>query len=314
MTVRSLHFGFDVVDTDAAIGTLYYPADETTLDAARLTGMVAADETDAPWPIVVIMPGINVAADTYRWLAIALVEAGYCAVTYAAIGSLGPAGRGITPGIDMAALVPDVIGTRCSAPALGPLLAAIGALGEPVAGKVDFDRVIVGGHSAGGTVALHNTNPAWVPGLRATFSFAGHAMTSTSLGHAEASVTAVPAGVPILMLAGAHDGVIAASSDRYRSNDATHDPIRRTFDEAIDRDSGDSWLIELVDGNHFTICDPIDETSGRSFLEVDLRASDTAARQTLAAVIVAFVADALDGGAKLSALVESSAISNWARR
>ena len=209
MIVRSVHFGFEVPDTDASMATLYYAADEGALDAARLTGLVAADRSRSPWPLVIVLPGINVPPDSYRWLAIRLVRAGYCVATYANIGSLGPAGRGITPGIDLAAFGPDIIASHCSATALGPLLDAIADLDEPVRGLIDFDRVAIGGHSAGGTVALHNTDPSWVSGLACAFSFGGHTMTSMSLGHGEASITAVPSKVPILLLTGADDGVVA---------------------------------------------------------------------------------------------------------
>ena len=317
MIVRSVHFGFEVPDTDASMATLYYAADEGTLDAARLTGLVAADQSRSPWPLVIVLPGINVAPDSYRWLAIRLVRAGYCVATYATIGSLGPAGRGITPGIDMAALGPDIIASHCSATALGPLLDAIADLDEPVQGLIDFDRVAIGGHSAGGTVALHNTDPSWVSGLACAFSFGGHTMTSMSLGHGEASVTAVPSKVPILLLAGADDGVVAASRDRYRNDDQAHDPVRRTFDEAIRRNQDDSWLVELADGNHFTICDPIDETSGRSFLEVELRSTDRLARDTLASVLTAFLDEHCQEPSeqeRVEDLVNATTISRWARR
>lgn len=317
MIVRSVHFGFEVPDTDASIATLYYPADEGALDAARLTGLVAADRSRAPWPLIIMLPGINVTPDSYRWLAIRLVQAGYCAATYASIGSLGPAGRGITPGMDMAAFGPDMTASRCSATALGPLLDAIADLDEPVQGLIDFDRVAIGGHSAGGTIALHNTDPSWVPGLVCAFGFGGHTMTSMSLGHNEASVTAVPSKVPILLLTGADDGVVAASRDRYRTDDQAHDPVQRTFDEAIRRNQDDSWLVELADGNHFTICDPIDETSGRSFLEAELRSTDSAARDTLALVLLAFLGEHCQepsGQDRVEDLVNARTISRWARR
>jgi dienelactone hydrolase len=317
MIVRSVHFSFDVPDTDASIATLYYPADEGSLDAARLTGLVAADRSHAPWPLVIMLPGINVTPDSYRWLAIRLVQAGYCAATYASIGSLGPAGRGITPGMDMAAFGPDMTASRCSATALGPLLDAIADLDEPVQGLIDFDRVAIGGHSAGGTIALHNTDPSWVPGLVCAFGFGGHTMTSMSLGHNEASVTAVPSKVPILLLTGADDGVVAASRDRYRTDDQAHDPVQRTFDEAIRRNQDDSWIVELADGNHFTICDPIDETSGRSFLEAELRSTDSAARDTLALVLLAFLGEHCQEPSeqdRVEDLVNARTISRWARR
>ena len=317
MIVRSVHFGFEVPDTDASIATLYYPADEGSLDAARLTGLVAADRSHAPWPLVIMLPGINVTPDSYRWLAIRLVQAGYCAATYASIGSLGPAGRGITPGMDMAAFGPDMTASHCSATALGPLLDAIADLDEPVQGLIDFDRVAIGGHSAGGTIALHNTDPSWVPGLVCAFGFGGHTMTSMSLGHNEASVTAVPSKVPILLLTGADDGVVAASRDRYRTDNQAHDPVQRTFDEAIRRNQDDSWLVELADGNHFTICDPIDETSGRSFLEAELRSTDSAARDTLALVLLAFLGEHCREPSeqdRVEDLVNARTISRWARR
>ncbi len=317
MIVRSVHFGFEVPDTDASMATLYYAADEGALDTARLTGLVAADQSRSPWPLVIVLPGINVPPDSYRWLAIRLVQAGYCVATYASIGSLGPAGRGITPGIDLAAFGTDIIASRCSATALGPLLDAIADLDEPVRGLIDFDRVAIGGHSAGGTVALHNTDPSWISGLAWAFSFGGHTMTSKSLGHGEASITAVPSKVPILLLTGADDGVVAASRDRYRNDDQAHDPVRRTFDEAIRRNQNDSWLVELADGNHFTICDPIDETSGRSFLEAELRSTDRLARDTLASVLAAFLDEHCQepsGQDRIEDLVNATTISRWARR
>lgn len=316
MIHRSLHFGFDVPGAMAAIGTLHYPADETLLSEARLTGMVPADVLAAPWPLVIIMPGVNVVPDSYRWLAAALVHAGFCAVTYQTIGDLGPAGSGISPSMDMAALAPDVIGTRVSAPAIQPLLHALSELEGPVRGSIDFDRVVLGGHSAGGTMALHNSDPEWITGLTGVFSFAGHTMVATSLGHGEAAVVGFPSKVPVMVIGSAHDGVIAASRDRYRSDDVDHDPVERTFHEGLDRNEDDSWFVELADGNHFTICDPVDETSGRSFLESELRAGDAVSREVLAEVIVSFVDQTCRNKDKdeLIALLESSSISKWERR
>ena len=318
MIVRGLHFSFDA-QGDAALATLYYPGDDQRLEEARLTGQVPAADTNAPWPVVVIMPGINVAPDCYRWLAQRLVTDGLCVVTYAAIGSLGPAGHGITPGIDLAALAPDTIGTRSSATALGPLLCGLAELADddsPVAGLVDLARVVVGGHSAGGTVALHNSDPRWVPGLQAVFCYAAHTMVATSLGHGEAAVVAVPGEVPVMMLSGADDGVIAASRDRYRGEEGWHDPVRRTFEEAIDRRQGDSWLVELADAGHFAIGWPVDTTSGRSFLDPDPTNTDPLIRELLSDLISAFIAASLGRppATSLERLVEHRLIGHWERR
>lgn len=315
MIVRAVHLGFEVPEASGAQATIYYPGDESQLDDARLTGLVAADTSGAPWPIVIVMPGINVAPDAYRWLACRLVEAGFCAVTYSAIGSLGPAGTGITPGIDLTALAPDVAGTRCSASAIEPLLAALRLATGPLDGNLDFGSIGLIGHSAGGTVALHNTEPAWIPGLRAVVAYGAHTMTATVLGHDEATVVAIPSKVPILLAAGSNDAVIAASRDRYRSDTGEHDPIRRTFDEGIGRDANDCWLIELVEANHFTLCDPVDETSGRSFLEPDLQADDRSTRELLARLVVCFLEGTLrDAATSLHDLVDDPGVGRWARR
>ena len=344
MMVRAVHFAFEFEPRTPAVATLYYPGDDRRLDEARLTGRLPAQDDSPwspPWPVVIIMPGINIAPDCYRWLARRLVADGLCAVTYAAVGELGPAGRGITPGLDLAALAPGVAGTRCSATAVGPLLAGLGDLrggDDPVAGRLDLDRVVVGGHSAGGTVALHNSTPAWIPGLRAVFAYGAHTMTSAALGHGEAAVLPVPAQVPVLLLAGADDRVIAASRDRYRPDggsprsgtpegDATtpdpdhaepaaHDPVGRTFTEAVSRDQQDSWLIELAGAGHFAICDPVDTTSGRSFLEPDTEHADPAGRVLLGDLIADFIGQALgrSDNVTFERHREHQLIGRWARK
>ena len=344
MIVRGWHFSFDA-GGDAALATLYYPGDRSRLEEARLTGQVPAAAGE-PWPLVIMMPGINVAPDSYRWLAHRLVPTGVCVVTYAAIGSLGPAGQGITPGLDLDALSPASLGTRPVATALGPLLDRLAGLSEsdgaPPAGMVDLDRVVVGGHSAGGTVALHSSDPGWVPGVRAVFAYGAHTMTATALGHGEAAVVAIPAKVPVMLLAGTDDGVIAASRDRYRRDrethgghgddggggdhggeggqdgggDDVHDPVRRTFDEAIGHRRGDSWLVELAGAGHFAMCHPVDTTSGRAFLEPDPVGTDPAVRALLGDLIAALVAASVGsaGGAGLEELVAHDLVAHWGRR
>jgi len=318
MIVRGWHFSFDA-GGDPALATLYYPGDRLRLEEARLSGQVPA-AAGGLWPLVIVMPGINVAPDGYRWLARRLVPCGVCVVTYAAIGSLGPAGRGITPGLDLAALAPESIGSRPVATALGPLLERLARVSDaddsPVSGRLDFGRVVMGGHSAGGTAALHASDPKWVPGLRAVFAYGAHTMAATALGHGEAAVVPVPAEVPVMLLCGASDGVIAASRDRYRHGGGVHDPVRRTFEEAIGRSRGDSWLVELAGAGHFAVCHPVDTTSGRAFLEPDPTEADPSARELIGDLIAAFVAAGLEqlAGAGLEQLVEHDLVAHWERR
>ena len=307
--VRSVHRA----GTGSLRLTLFYTAESDALSGARLTGVLPPSPS-GPLPTVVFMPGINVVPESYRWLAAELASAGFVVAIYSLIGDLGPAGRGITPGIDLAALAPEDLGRRPSAVALREVIDLVVA--DPLLGDhVDPDRVVLGGHSAGGTMALHNAQPAWFPGVRAAFSYAGHTMAATRLGYGEAAVMPIPSATPLLLLSGANDGVIAASRDRYRSEGGRHDPVRRTFEETVTASAGDRWWIELANGTHFTPCDPVDHTSGRSFLDPADPPRQAAARQLLGELVLAFLLEHLtDGPPVLGDLVSTSGISAWARR
>jgi dienelactone hydrolase len=293
--------------------TLFYPADPRDLPGARLTGILPV-ATDSRLPGVVIMPGVNVTPDSYRWLASELAAADLVVAVYSLVEDLGPLGHGITPGFDLAALAPEALGTRPSASVLGDVIDLL--TGDPLLGDhVDPDRLALGGHSAGGTMALQNAQPAWFPGTRAAFAYAGHTMAATRLGYEEAAVMPVPSATPLLLLSGANDGVIAASRDRYRSGDGRHDPVRSTFEEAVTAEGGDCWFVELADGTHFTACDPIDHTSARSFLEPAEATGQAGARRLLADLVLAFLVEHLgDGPATLGDLVGRPGVSAWARR
>jgi len=293
--------------------TLFYPADPRDLPGAKLTGILPI-ASPGRLPAVVIMPGINVTPDSYRWMASELAATGFVVAVYSLVEDLGPLGHGITPGFDLAALAPEALGTRPSASVLGDVIDLV--TGDPLLGDhVDPDRLALGGHSAGGTMALQNAQPAWFPGIRAAFAYAGHTMAATRLGYGEAAIMPIPSATPLLLLSGANDGVIAASRDRYRSGDGPHDPVRSTLEEAVTADSGDCWFVELADGTHFTACHPIDHTSARSFLEPADPPGQTAARRLLADLVLAFLVEHLNGGpSTLGDLVGRPGVAAWARR
>ena len=165
-------------------------------------------------------------------------------------------------------------------------------------------------------MALHSSSSRWVPGLQAVFAYAGHTMIATSVGYADATILTVAAEAPVMLLGGTNDGVIAASRDRYRDDGALHDPVRRTFDEGIGRNRGDSWLVELAGAGHFAVCDPVDTTSGRSFLEPDAGETDPGVRELIGDLIAAFIATSLGQQAApgLEQLVEHRLVDHWSRR
>lgn len=334
MAVRQLVRSVHRAGPGSLRATLFYPADPDGMDGARLTGIIPP-APGGPQPVVVFMPGINVAPDSYRWLASELVGAGFVVALYSLIADLGPVGPGITPGIDLDALAPGTLGRRPSSPALGDVIDLVAT--DPLLGDgVDLDRIGLGGHSAGGTAALHNASPDWFPGVRAAFAYAGHTMAASWIGHGGAAVMPVPSAVPLLIMAGARDGVIEASRDRYasaggapgsehnRSGDGgrgldRHDPVRQTFEEAVTSDRGDCWWVELAAGAHFTACHPVDHTSGRSFLDPPADPADPAgpnrARELLAELTTAFLVEHLAGGpSALGDLVTRPGVSNWSQR
>ncbi|MGW0364675.1 alpha/beta hydrolase family protein [Streptomyces sp. NPDC002990] len=286
---------------DTAQLRVCYPARATGSDTERLTGVVAADAGRGPFPVVVLLPGINVPADSYRWLAVLLAGRGFVAVTPQLVGELFAGSHGVTPGIDLEACPPGAYGTRATTPLIGAVLTALtelAAASSPLAGLLDTGRVVVGGHSAGGTVALQSA--AHVPGLRGVFTYGAHTLVAAALGHPPGTVLPVAAGVPVLLMSGEHDGVIAASADRYGAtagpaegaDPATTDPVARTFHRALpDADGAHAW-VKLAGAGHFTFCDPVDPTSARAFLEPP-QAAGSAARALIGRLATAFCAATL---------------------
>ena len=228
-------------------------------------------------PVVVFLPGVNVNPEGYRWLAEALVDGGFVVCVPTWVGPLFAGLVGITPGIDIEAMKPDTYGSRPAGVLLGPVLEALAALDAgggagQLAGRLDLDQVIVGGHSAGGSMALLSADDRWFPTVRGAFAFGAHNEASTMLGWPPGSVLPYYGTTPLLLVAGTEDGVMRASAFRYGEEEegaARRDPVRRTFDESIG-DGRPAWLVVLDGANHLLACHPHDPTSARGFLEDDV--------------------------------------------
>lgn len=292
--VRALHGAVEVPGAAAPWDRVHYhlfhPALFTGADEQRQTGRLPADTDLAPWPVVVLLNGINVGADGYRWLAEHLASNGFATVTFSHVGEISPGDVGLSPGLDLGALRIDEFGTRPSATVVGPLLEALGDEQRDgrLAGLLDLDRVVLGGHSAGGTVALLNADPEWFPGVRGVFSYAGHTMPAALLGHPDGTVLPVPGGTPALVIGGTDDGVVAASAVRYRAEGADdHDPVAATFTQGAT--AAGSALAVIRGAGHLTFCDPLDPTTARGFLEQASTASDEHAEQERRALIARLV-------------------------
>ena len=254
---------------DTIASKIYYPGLFGDTDTERNTGVVPADAAQAPFPIVIMMPGVNVGSEAYAWLATALAEAGMVVITYDWIASDLPGYISKTPGVNIINLLKDNYGNGPTSTALKPLFELIGDLltDGVLAGLLDVGNIILGGHSAGGTMALQNVNADWWPQVKGAFAYAGHTMASTMLGYDAGTILPLAASHPLLIMGGTQDGVVAASAGRYGAEASPTLALERTFDEAVSSERNDCHLVLLAQGNHFTFCHPHDPTTGRAFLE-----------------------------------------------
>lgn len=295
MTIRAIFRAVKiegaVAPYDSAALKIYYPAKPTGSEMEQMTGLIPADSAKAPFPVVIFMPGVNVGPEAYHWLAVKLAEQGLIVVTYMLITEEMPGFISLTPGIDLESVKPENYGTRVTGTAVSPILTALEELNTEgiLAGLITLDNIILGGHSAGGTMALQNANPIWFPAVKAVFSYGAHTMASTMLGYEPGTILPLPANMPTLFIGGKCDGVIEASSIRYDAEASPTAAIERTFTEAISGGQQNSYLVLLEGANHFTIAHPIDETTGRSFLDHPAGKNENDIREFLADCIGLFI-------------------------
>ena len=291
---------------------IYYPAVYTGSDLEKNTGALPAAPGETPWPVAILMPGINVGPECYAWLALALARAGIVTLVYGWIREEMPGLVALTPGLDIEALKPEAYGSRPSATALGAVIKALAAENKagPLAGRLDLSRILLGGHSAGGSVALFNARPDWFPGLTAVFAYGAHSKASTMLGYPADTVLSLPAMLPTLILGGSEDGVIAASAFRYGDDgEAEPDPVgplRRSFEEGLSAARGDCHLAILRGANHFSMCWPQDGSSGRPFLDWPETRGGDQIRGGIADLVTGFAAQHLE--------ISNSAGEGWRKR
>jgi hypothetical protein len=95
-----------------------------------------------------------------------------------------------------------------------------------------------------------------------------HTAAGTMMGYEPGKILPLPDSLPLLLIGGTCDGVIANSSDRYGLVwDTPTTPISRTFHEGIAGGRNDSYLLLIEGANHFSMADPFDSTTGRPFLD-----------------------------------------------
>jgi hypothetical protein len=295
MNIRSIVRAVKVADAPDPYDTIhlkvFYPAQVPNGSPAQSLGEIPADLQREPLPIAIFFGGINCGAESYRWLAVKLAARGLVVVTFNWIAENLPGIVALTPGVALQNLAPNVYGTAPTASALPALLAALTDLNSQgvLAGLLDLQQVILGGHSAGGRVAIESANPRFFPQVVAAFAYAAHTAAIVQLGYAPGTILPVADELPLMLIGGTCDGVIAQSGHLYGGTWAhATTPIERTFQE-LAGGREDRYLLLLAGANHFSIVDPVDTTIGTAFLDFPATQPEPQIRATIATAIGLFI-------------------------
>ena len=98
---RAARVAGETAPYDSITLKVYYPCSYGDSFEERNTGLIPADKSRAPFPVVIILPGVNVSHESYGWLAEKLAEAGFAAVTYSWVAQEMEDRVGVTPGVNL---------------------------------------------------------------------------------------------------------------------------------------------------------------------------------------------------------------------
>ncbi|ABA21765.1 conserved hypothetical protein [Trichormus variabilis ATCC 29413] len=295
-TVQALLTAAKVDSAESPYDTIHikvlYPAKNTDSNLEKNWGMLPVDAAQAPFPVVIFFNGFNCDAQKYQWLGIELAQTGLVVVMFNWVGESLPGLVSFTPGFEIEKRKREFYGTVPTASALPVILTKLAQLQSAgiLSGTLDLEKIILGGHSEGGRVAMENANPNFFPQVVASFAYGSHTAGAVMLGYKPNTILPLPDTLPRLVIGGTHDGVIANSSAHFGLNtkDATT-PVIRTFQEAIMGGRENSYLLLLRGANHFSIVDIVDSTLALPFKDIPATQPQEHFRLLLATIIHLFI-------------------------
>jgi len=268
---------------------LYYPCRFGDSADERDSGVIPVDTTRTPLPVVILIPDEDTPQESYGWLADALAQAGMAVASYCWVHEHADGVTRPGPGLLPKRLARKRLGKKPSCPALPAVMAELKRLNKrgPLSGCLNLSCIVVGGHATGGTAALLNANRDWFPDVCGAFAYASHTLAEPGHGWERGDVIPLPRDMPLLLIAGTEDGVLASELPGTGERPETW-AVEQTFKEGIKGRRGDRHLVLVKDASHYTFTSPRDTASGREFMDRRTRGQGKALRKYLARLIVTF--------------------------
>ncbi len=292
--VRAFYRAVEVEGFDSPYNTLFlkvfYPAKFEESEEVLNLGVVPVEEAEAPFPVVIFLSGVNVSAASYQWLGERFAENGIVFVSFDWVAEALPGDSvGLTPGVDLSAMTPETYGTKPATSAVSAILRELENIQDDslLSGLLDLEKIVLGGHSAGGSLAIMNAHH--YENVVGAFSYGSHSQGATMLGFEPDTFLALDETLPVFIAGGDNDGVISSSVKRYGKVDGDCvTPLAKTFEAGLGGEST-RYLAIFKGSNHFLITNPTDETAGRSYLD-NLPGKDVSEkREALGRLILNFI-------------------------